>query len=110
MSCIAMACRGEQRGNLGPEDGGDVGVGVLGVGGEIHRELLHLEGQLADLRRAAVAAQAEILDLFVHRRVHAPVLGIGLPHPRVVADECVKALGELRKEVRELLLGLDGGG
>jgi hypothetical protein len=100
----------EQRGDLGLEDGCDVGVGILSGGREIQRERPHLAGQGGDFRRAAVREQAELVDLGADLRVHAAVIAVLGAHLRVVAHEGVEALGELREQVREVLLGLDGGG
>ena len=70
----------------------------------MHREILHLVGQMVDFRRTAVAQQTEVVHFVAERSVHALVLRIHRSHLRIVAGNRVEVLAELRQQVRELLL------
>ena len=95
--------------DLGLEDGHDVGIRVLALGRQMHREVLHLVGEVVDLRRPAVAELPEVVHLVEELRVHALELRIRLPDLVLVARHRVQVRAELRKEVGEVLLRLDSG-
>ena len=76
----------------------------------MHREVLHLIGEVVDLRRPAVAELPEVVHLVEELRVHALELRIRLPHLVLVARHRVQVRAELRKEVGKVLLRLDSGG